>query len=113
MRSYPRRFREAGATDTKPGRATAVALLRAADDLYRVLVEDQPILRTRPSDVPAALDTAAERLALVIDRATGDDWKRTGSRAGTPVTALDIAREAVHEGAHQLRIAAVTDVTQP
>jgi hypothetical protein len=103
-RSYPRRFRAAGATATRYGQAAAAALDQAADDLYRVLVEDDPVLTTRRA-VGGDLEAAADRLARTIDSAGGDAWTRTGSRGGETVDAIEIVRDAVHEGAHQLRAA--------
>lgn len=104
VRSYPRRFRAAGATAAPYGHAAAAALDQAADDLYRVLVEDDPELTPRRA-AGTDLEAAAERLARTIDSAGGDAWSRAGSRGGETVQAIDIAREAVHEGAHQLRAA--------
>jgi hypothetical protein len=45
-------------------------------------------------------------LATTAAATKGDEWRRTGQRDGTAVTAIDVLREAVHAGAHQLRAAA-------
>ena len=83
--------------------------------LQRVLRDDDPHLGDTPTTPPAAVDgdnidttlatlqTNAEHLAATVERTAGKEWNRTGRRDGATVTALDLAREAVHEGAHHLR----------
>jgi len=105
LRSFPRRYRGAGVLATPEARRAAAALARAARDLRRVLVEERPNLDFGREAEPADLETAAQRLASEIDRANPTDWNRTGTRGGEEVRALDLAREAVHAGAHELRAA--------
>lgn len=91
-------------------------ILHAVDlRLRRVMTEDGvpvPALhQTPPADVHdqpleavlSTLATNAGDLAHTMSRIAGEDWLRCGVRNGHAVTALDLAREAVHEGAHHLR----------
>lgn len=83
--------------------------------VQRVVRDDQPHLGDTPTTPPAAVDgdniettlatlqANAEQLAATVEGVSGKDWNRTGRRDGEVVTALDLAREAVHEGAHHLR----------
>lgn len=85
--------------------------------LQRVLREDNPALAATPDTPPtrgvaadiatviAELDANAKHLAATVERVQGKEWDRTGQRDRASVTALDIAREAVHEGSHHLRSA--------
>jgi hypothetical protein len=129
LRSFPRRFRELlepGNDDMPPpGPAERQAVLRLAAsaaamiaargrDLHRVLVEEQPGLTAAPATADAeGGGDALERLQAVTDdlasaaaATKGDEWRRTGQRDGSAVTAIDVLREAVHAAAHQLRAAA-------
>ncbi len=47
-----------------------------------------------------ALGSAGEALAERIESFDGADWGRSGTRDGEPVTALELAHEAIHEGVH-------------
>jgi hypothetical protein len=49
------------------------------------------------------LGGGADRLARAVDRYDGDQWGRAGRRDGHTVTALYLAREAVHDASHHLR----------
>lgn len=93
-------------------------ILHAVDlRLRRVMTEDAvplpPLHQTPPGGVHdqplevvlATMATNAEGLARTMSRIAGEEWTRTGLRAGREVQALDLAREAVHEGAHHLRAA--------
>jgi hypothetical protein len=57
------------------------------------------------TDVAGDIAGAAEMLARAIESISGDDWLRVGVLVGRDVTAADLARDAVHEAAHQLRAA--------
>lgn len=83
--------------------------------LRRVNLEREPLigeeLEIPPSGVSeqgaeailSALQYNAEQLARAAESMGGKDWLRTGQRRGGAVTALDLLREAVHEGTHHLR----------
>ena len=83
--------------------------------LQRVLREDDPILpethvtppsganEQGPGVIMAALSHTAEQLAQTIEMTPTAAWDRRGHRAGGSVTALDLVREAVHEGIHHLQ----------
>jgi hypothetical protein len=83
--------------------------------LQRILREDEPVLPethvTPPSGaneqglavVLAALSVSADQIARTVDQTPAAAWRRSARRAGSTVTALDLAREAVHEGNHHLR----------
>ncbi|MGI8794064.1 MAG: DinB family protein [Acidimicrobiales bacterium] len=133
LRSFPRRFRAvlspADETDAErmarpPASGGWSALqhaghvrdvLHALDlRLQRVLREDEPHLGETPATPPpaggeaieatlAALQSNAEQLATTVTGVKGEEWNRTGRRDGETVSALDLAREAVHEGSHHLR----------
>ncbi len=49
------------------------------------------------------LDLACDELASVVDGVRADDWSRTGLVGGVERSALTLARDGVHEGAHHLR----------
>ncbi|HUP86015.1 MAG TPA: DinB family protein [Acidimicrobiales bacterium] len=88
--------------------------------VQRVLREDEPVLPethvTPPSGaneqgiavVLAALTLSADQFAETVARIAPHEWVRTGFRASRSVNALDLAREAVHEGSHHLRLATQT-----
>jgi hypothetical protein len=91
-------------------------VLHAVDmRLQRVLREDEPVLPQIPQTPPAgvheqgpelvlaALAANAEQLARTMADISGKEWARSGTRDGRQVGALDLAREAVHAGAHHLR----------
>jgi len=87
--------------------------------LQRVLREDEPVLpethRTPPSGaneqgmavVLAALGVSVDQLARTVQMTSPASWARTAVRSGRTVSALDLAREAVHEGTHHLKEACV------
>lgn len=98
------------------------------DALLRVWEHEQPCLdrsgsvhagrrlavATGRNDLLAQLGAAAEGLARAIERYEAPDWDRVGRRAGQPVTAWQLAAEAIHEACHHLRgchdeLAAVSD----
>lgn len=84
--------------------ATQLELVWAKDEPYLDALGDTPTsVSSASDDALEELARASEQLAEVIDRYEGDQWRRTGDRIGGPVTALQIVREAVHEGSHQLR----------
>jgi hypothetical protein len=65
----------------------------------------------QPDAAVSALREAAVGLAGAIELAPNDGWSRTGHAGSERVTALDVARHAVHLGVHHLRLAeqAVTE----
>lgn len=83
--------------------------------LQRLLQEDDPVLpethvtppsganEQGPGVILAALSHTAEQLAQVIEMASPTAWARTGRRSGKTVSAIELAREAVHEGVHHLQ----------
>lgn len=84
--------------------ATQLELIWARDDPYLDAIGDAPAaVPTTTSDALDELDRACQRLATVIDQFDGAQWTRVGHRTADVVTALDLAREAVHEGSHDLR----------
>jgi hypothetical protein len=127
LRSYPRRYREVAgprpdegddtgrrrweAVMTEAGQA-AGAIAALTEALRRVLIGDHPALDT-PAAAPAGdpataldrLDAATAAAAAAAEHQPGDAWARTGSRAGSDVSAADLLREAVHAGIHHLRAA--------
>lgn len=88
--------------------------------IQRVLREDEPVLPethvTPPSGaneqgmavVLAALTLSADQLAETVAGISELAWYRRGRRAGHLVSALDLVREAVHEGSHHLHLASHT-----
>ena len=91
--------------------------------LQRVLREDEPVLPethvTPPSGaneqgmavVLAALTVSTDQFSQTIELTPSAAWSRRGLRHGEIVTALDLIREAVHEGSHHLRLATGTLAT--
>jgi hypothetical protein len=85
--------------------------------VQRVLREDEPVLPethvTPPSGaneqgmavVLAALTLSADQFAETVMGISELAWYRRGRRAGHLVSALDLVREAVHEGSHHLHLA--------
>ena len=83
--------------------------------LRRVNLEQEPAVGEEPEIPPtgveeqgpeailSALEYNAEQLARTAESIVAHDWVRTGRRADGPVSALDLLREAVHEGTHHLR----------
>jgi hypothetical protein len=88
--------------------------------LQRVLREDEPVLPethvTPPSGaneqgmavVLAALTVSTDQFSQTIELCPPFAWSRQALRAGRMISALDLVREAVHEGTHHLRLAADT-----
>ena len=88
--------------------------------VQRVLREDEPVLPethvTPPSGaneqgmavVLAALTLSADQFAETVMGISELAWYRRGRRAGKLVSALDLVREAVHEGSHHLVLATQT-----
>jgi DinB superfamily len=92
----------------------AEVLALAADALERIRLQDTPSVTVEPP-APAAgapglgavldrMEDQAERLAQSVGRVDAHDWKRVGRLPdGGEVSALDVARHAVHQGFHHLR----------
>ena len=88
--------------------------------LQRILREDEPVLPethvTPPAGaneqgmavVLAALTVSADQLAETIALVPSSAWTRTARLSGRTITALGLAREAVHEGTCHLRMASET-----
>jgi hypothetical protein len=88
--------------------------------LQRILREDEPVLPethvTPPSGaneqgmavVLAALTVSTDQFSQTIELMPAAAFERKARRAGIMITALDLVREAVHEGTHHLREAALT-----
>lgn len=86
--------------------------------LQRVLREDEPTIPethvTPPAGaneqglavILAALTMTADQMSGTVDRTPATAWARTAQRRQQSVTALDLVREAVHEGRHHLHLAA-------
>lgn len=82
--------------------------------VQRVLREDDPVLpethvtppsganEQGPGVILAALGHTAEQFAFLVETTLGVHWARGGVRGGHTTTALDLVREAVHEGHHHL-----------
>lgn len=86
---------------------TQLELVWAKEDPYLDALGDVPEATSSVTDdALGELDRAAERLSEIIGRFDADQWTRTGDRIGGPVTALQIAVEAVHEGSHELKACA-------
>lgn len=83
--------------------------------LGRVLRERDPVLpethdtppaganEQGPGVVLAGLSVTAEQLAECIETTPATEWHRTGRRGSDDVRAIDLVREAVHEGVHHLQ----------
>lgn len=130
-RSYPRRWRgllvrpddddpaivrrrpsSDGASALELAAHAAATFAIVADALQRVQAHDAPDIQIEPPGTPAAgsleavleaLTAGATRLATATDAVRGDDWERTGTVAGAPLRAVDVARHGVHMGIHDLR----------
>ncbi|MDQ3107063.1 MAG: DinB family protein [Actinomycetota bacterium] len=88
--------------------------------LQRLLREDEPVLPethvTPPSGaneqgaavILAALTVSTDQFSQTVELAPAAAWGRRGRRSGQTVTALDLVREAIHEGSHHLRVATST-----
>lgn len=82
--------------------------------LGRVLREERPVLpqthdtppsganEQGPGVVLAGLALTAEQLAECIEGTAATEWHRSGLRGPDDVRAIDLMREAVHEGVHHL-----------
>lgn len=130
-RSFPRRWRslfadvaeqpEGGAmlrrrTDTSPsplalaGRAVDV-LGATAERVTLVMRDDRPILGNdpppsspdEPEEVLAAMETAADELARVIEAVDASAWGRPANLHGEQVTALEVLGAGIDEAAAALR----------
>lgn len=83
--------------------------------LQRVLREDDPVLpethvtppsganEQGPGVVLAALSLTADTLAETIEMTAPTEWHRTGRRGRDHISAIELVREAVHEGVHHLQ----------
>lgn len=67
---------------------------RVADERYNAMER---------SEVLGWLELVCGGLAEVLEGVRADDWARTGRFPDGDRNALDVARSAVHEGAHHLR----------
>jgi len=130
LRSFPRRFAalveprddrsdedlaRARAATLPAAEGAAITITALGGDLRRVLVDTDPALTTTGDPGPAAPEADDEALDLLRDATTavadlassahGKDWERKGFRGGDAVTALRVLTDAVHAGAHHLRIA--------
>jgi hypothetical protein len=91
---------------------------RYAPAVRRMLVEDNPTLpffdpgsrveeegwNERPvRDVVSSVETACADMASTLDTVGADDWTRKGRFDWGERDVLAAAREAVHQGSHQLR----------
>jgi DinB superfamily len=133
LRSYPRRFRavlvrpdddEGADVILRPASDgwsaldhaahVAVSFGAVAEALRLASIEEQPLVALAPErrepavgpvdDVLAALEDAAGRAAGSVESIKGADWNRRARLGeGDDVSALDLARHAVHEGVHHLR----------
>ena len=112
--SYRRSPEEWSALDYAAHLADALRI--ATDRLARVRTAERPLLAEVPGQpsAPVEDDSSVEmvlarlgdncaRVAAEIDKTGPDDWQRVGMRRRQEVSALQLAREAVHEGAHHLR----------
>ena len=84
--------------------------------MQRIVQEDAPTLADAELETPptsahdqgvevvlATLLSTSDEFARTAERISGDDWVRKGTLGGAEVSALDVLREAVHDGAHHLR----------
>jgi hypothetical protein len=110
----PEALATARAAAMREASAAAAEMAAAGHAMRRVLVEDNPVLdQLTPTPTPAAtledalgqLTAAIDPVAALASSTAGTDWARTGTLAGTTVTALDLLRDAVQAGAHRLRAA--------
>jgi len=94
------------------------AIDRADEALRATLVHDRPSVVVPAVDPPApapagppasvldGLKAVTDAMASTIENAHGEEWLRPAQAAdGTAVTAIDLARRAVHAGVHHLRLA--------
>lgn len=90
----------------------ADVIAAVADAIQLVEVHDRPDVTVEPAppvagsveEVLGRLERASRRLAEVIEGVSGAAWERRGRLPdGTEVTALALARHAVHVGAHHRR----------
>jgi hypothetical protein len=94
------------------------AIDRADEALRSVLVHDRPTVVVPAIDPPApapagppasvldGLKAVTDALATTIENTGGEQWLRPAEASGGgQVTAVDIARVAVHAGVHHLRLA--------
>lgn len=89
----------------------AAALRDGAEDIRRVLVTDTPEVGAPAAPAPpgsvddalSALEGAASRLAEVLETGQGAEWTRTAISPSGPVSALELAAHAIHDGVHNLR----------
>ena len=84
--------------------------------MQRIVQEDAPSLADAELETPptgahdqgvelvlATLLSTSDEFARSASRISGDDWIRKGTLGDAEVSALDVLREAVHDGAHHLR----------
>lgn len=100
--------------------AHAAESIRVAGDALRLVsISESPLVSYAPErrvEAAGPLDEVLHRLEVFtevaaeqVDRVKGRDWERigrlheVGGGGDTEVSALDIARHAVHEGVHHLR----------
>jgi hypothetical protein len=103
-----------GTTVVERAAAIASAFERHANELRQVWAHDgvelgdaPPPAVSAPVDVATLarrLHDAGEQLAAAIERYHPFQWDHAGRRGGQAIGALELAREAVHEASHWLRI---------
>ncbi len=88
--------------------------------LERLFREDEPVLPDTPVTPPsganeqgaavilAALTVSTDQFSQTVEFAPAAAWGRRGRRSGQTITALDLVREAIHEGSHHLWVATRT-----
>src|SRR4051794_30546715 len=94
------------------------AIDRADEALRATLVHDRPTVAVPAIDPPApvpagppasvldGLKAVTDALATTIENTHGEQWLRPAEASGGgEVTAVDVARVAVHAGVHHLRLA--------
>ncbi len=81
-------------TETNPRLSFPDAIERAEAERYN----EQGLL-----DVLSRMETACADLSMTIEYMDPNDWSRTATVDGETREAIDLARDAVHQGAHHLR----------
>ena len=89
-----------------------------APNLRQIITEDNPFLYTFDPDLQAKeqsyndwtllqalgeLESACADMSMAIEYVGSNEWNRVGTFDSGEREAIDVARDAVHEGAHHLR----------